>query len=359
MKVLVVGLGQMGKLYISKLIELGVKAENIIGSDISSERIVEAAGVFPSCVYTTSLASPVIADVQAAIVAVSTPSHAKVLTELMERGVKHILCEKPLTFTGAEAAAVSLVSKQTGANVYTAFLMNWSGAVKVLKEFMREQGLVLIQGDMTWGKNRMGDSRPTPGDLEDEMVHGAHIIQNLASENQVIQKILVTGMLTYEQFANTEAQRRAHELDPSFPIHPNASSFVSEVIETTRGTIPVQLKSSFISPNQVREVNGVLAHKDARGVPLYSFRLEFDKEVDGKRLDAVNVIPYARDGLVVAQLTHLDKLLLQTGAFISTARGGYDPHLVDLDEAIVMVTWSGAVEWSSKLQGRWELAYSK
>lgn len=355
-KVLVVGLGKMGQDDLKKLIELGMKPEDIVGVDIDDAKVTAAVDAFPPGIL-FSFDRNVVAH--AAIVATNTPSHAKVVIDLMERGVKHILVEKPLAFTLEEATLIGEIMKRTNAQVFTAFIVHWSEAIPALVKRMENEELVLTESHTAWGKNRMGDSRPTPGDLEDEMVHGAGMVHLLAGVNQVIDEIKVSGMLTFPNFANREAQERAFALDPSFPKEVNASAYVHERIRTDVGLIPVALRSSFIAPVQVRKVGGVLAYRHNPLVPVYSFEFSFDEKRDGASVDVLTLTTLK--GNTVSVTEHAcDKLLEQMRGFLAAANEGIvDPRLTGYDDALKAVMFSEAVMASHNFDGAWHTALSR
>lgn len=244
----VVGLGQMGGLYVEKMIQLGIAPDHIIGIDIDPEKVAAARNKFIGssfygnyedvCYpYTDDLKIWNQGYVDTAIVATNTPSHHKVIIELIARGVKNILCEKPLGIDAAAVEEIREASAKYDAMIYTAFLMNFSPAILHMIQKMQDEGLIMTEGSVVWGKNRFGDKRPTPGDLEDETVHGVGILHALCGINQKIKRAFVVSQLTYPHYASAGAQAKAHELDESFPVTVNASTMAIERIATDKGEL--------------------------------------------------------------------------------------------------------------------------
>ena len=227
MKTLILGTGVMGKIYIKQLINIGVDPESIIGIDIDDGKFDIVRRDVPRAVNTEFVKSlperPLnefinIFEIESVFLCTNTPSHHRLLVELMGYGITKIFCEKPLALNMAGVHEVQKSKMRTGTNIFTAFLMNFSPALMHLIERMRAEELVLIQGEASWGKNRFYDSRPTAGDLEDESVHPTGVFHTLlhASEQQ-IDTIHVGARLSWFDYINQEVQEKAHEVDPYFP----------------------------------------------------------------------------------------------------------------------------------------------
>ena len=363
-KVVVVGLGQMGNLYVEKLMRLGIVPKHIIGIDIDPAKIVAAKEKFPGVtllghIDETAIHNPtsepcdqikcsIAGYVDTAIVATNTPSHHRVIIELMERGVKSILCEKPLGISADAVSEIQEVMNRTGAQVFTAFLMNFSLAILHVIKRMQDEGLIMTEGSAVRGKNRFGDSRPTPGDLKDETVHGAGILQNLCAVNQKIRRIDVLAQLTYSEYTSFEAQVKARALDPSFPMEVNASTMALEVITTDKGEVPCNLHSSFLLSSQTCRITAVLSRAHDPLQPVYSVEFNFDVKVDGKIIDKLMITTL--DGNVIENLEFgADKLGDQTAAFLAAASGSeVDPRLTDFNEARNAVKFTEAALQSHK-----------
>ncbi|MCI0564008.1 MAG: Gfo/Idh/MocA family oxidoreductase [Nitrososphaera sp.] len=342
MKVIVVGLGQMGVYYVNSLKRLGTRIEDIIGIDIDPEKTAAAGEQFPGAVIFQSTAS--ITDMpQVAIVATNTPSHVKVIHELRARGVEWVFCEKPIGMDAKEAVSL----KDCGATVYTAFLINFSKAVEYLLDRMGRESLYFAEGSVEWGKDRTGNSRPTPGDLEDESVHGIGVIHTLVRFNQGVQHVQLAANLSHLSFVKREAQRKACAIDASFPERPNSSTFVLETIRTDRGLIPVSVHSSFIMNEQVRRVSGRLVDQNNR--PKYAFLIEFD--VKGKGGKTVDMFHLRELGVRTEEAIEFsgDKIDLELSAFLDVVEGKpASSRLTNLQNALHAVEFSDAVRQSSR-----------
>lgn len=352
-RTLVAGLGQMGAHYVGKLLGLGYQEADIVAVDIDPEKVEKMRAKYPNTQYAGSVTEGLRFNPEVAIVATNTPSHHTVIRELMEGGVRHILAEKPLGLTLEAVDNIYPTMADTGTEIYTALLMNFSPAILHVMELMRAEKLILVEGSVVWGKNRFGDSRPTPGDLEDETVHGIGILHNLAEVNQELKRVEVTSMLSYPAFASEEAQAKAHALDPSFPTRANATSMVLERIVTNRTVAVLTLHSSFIYPVQTRRVSAVLARAEEPRKVVYSVEFNFDVKVNGEILDLLKVTTLS--GNKVENLTFpVDKLGEQTATFIRSAEGTEsDPRLTSYAEARAMVAFTEAVLESNENVRAW------
>ncbi len=363
MKILVVGLGQMGQTYIKTLLAQGHPIGNIFGVDIDTSK-AEAAGerfvglaVSTDLTYMMTYALDPSGEDTAAIVATTTPSHHTVLIELMEHGVSYILCEKPLAIDMNAMKLIHAKARETQAFIFTGFLMNFSPAILHLMCMMEEEGLILTEGSSVWGKNRFGDTRPTPGDLEDETVHGAGILHSLAKIGQQFKEILVYGRLTYPAYADAAAQAKAAALDPSFPARVNASTMAIETISTDHGEVLISHHSSYLKSAQVRRVTAVLCREDSPSSPVYSIEMNFDVRQDGTIIDRLAVTMLDGNRTETHEFA-CNKIAAQTEAFLAARPGCIDPRLCDYNEAQLAVTFTEALTQSHH-SGMSELAFGE
>lgn len=355
-KIVVVGLGQMGNIYLNALEKIGIDEKDIIGVDIDRKRVEEAKKKFPGVNFTSSMVfynsldpntyieggCGVDGEIAMAIIATNTPSHHKVIDEIVFwNDIRHVLCEKPLGINTGAVKEIERVIKIQKAQVFTVFLMNFSPAVLHVIEKMQQEGLILTEGSVVWGKNRMGDKRPTPGNLEYESVHGAGILHKLAEVNQQIQKTRVSAQLTYPKFADTDAQTKARLLDASFPENVNASCMILEVIKTDLAQISCVLHSSFLYSHQVRRVSCVLSRKDNPLLPVYSVEMDFDvKTGTGGAEDQLTITTLYGNKVEFLQFA-CDRILEQTKAFVEAFSGSAaDPRLTGFEEAKRSVAFS-------------------
>lgn len=342
-KIAIVGLGQMGIIYLKNLLSMGYQESDIIGIDIDPAKIEAAKEKFPGIIVLNQMDE----RVSTAIVCTNTPSHHRVIVELAERGVKHIFCEKPLGMNVAAVNEIRDAITKTGTKVYAAFLINFSPVLKDLAELMERENLLITEGHVVWGKNRFGNNRPTPGDLEDESVHGVGVLHMLAGINQQIREIKVSGRLTFPKYVDEAAQAKARELDPTFPAIDavNASSMITEQVVTDRfECLTFGIHSSFIMGTQRREVGVLLCSADDPRCPKYYAGMEFDiKTGEGKVADRLTLTKIENNQIVVTEKA-CNKIIEETRAFLAVAADEEkDPRSTDFAEALMAVRFSDSV----------------
>ncbi|MFZ2886242.1 MAG: Gfo/Idh/MocA family oxidoreductase [Minisyncoccia bacterium] len=178
MKVGVIGLGQMGKFYLAKLFEdLEYPAEDVIGWDINSARFAEVRQKYPKIRVANSF-EEFARSANAFIVTVNTPAHHTVIEGLaphaqcilLESGTP-LLCEKPLASDFVKMKQIRAAARRYNIDIRTALVIGFSPVRNELIKLRDEQHLVLREAQGLWGKNRVGDTRPTAGDRVDELVH--------------------------------------------------------------------------------------------------------------------------------------------------------------------------------------------
>ncbi len=343
-KIIIAGLGQMGKVYINNLLAMGFREDEIVGFDIDLSKVEQAQKQWPGIDCRDMMTGNVPG---VAIVCTNTPSHHKVIIALALRHCHHIFCEKPLGMNIDAVYAIRDVIAKTGTKVYSAFLINFSPILADLTELMKKENLILTEGHVLWGKNRFGNNRPTPGDLEDESVHGVGVLHMLAGINQTIQGISVSGRLTFPKYVDEAAQDKARELDPTFPAADsvNASSMITEQVVTDKcECLTFSIHSSYIMGTQRREVGVLLCSADDPRKPVYYAGMEFDIPLGaGKFTDRLTLTKIENNSVEVIEKA-CNKILEETRAFLAVTDGqAKDPRSTDFAEALMAVRFSDSV----------------
>ena len=357
-KILVLGTGKMGRHYIDNMQnKLGVDPARIVGVDIHQGRLVSLAEEFPAISFVRSRIDRPLASfvdfnaIGSVFLCTNTPSHHRLLGELMESGANKIFCEKPLALNIYGVNDVRKAKMRTGSHIFTAFLMNFSPAVMHLIERMRAEDLVLVQGDASWGKNRFYDSRPTPGDLEDESVHPIGVFHTLLhASQQEIDGIYVGARLSWLDYIDPEVQRKAHADDSSFPLVVNSSSFINEELRSASIPFPVLLHttSSYVMGKQVRRVCCTLAKRDNPIRPVLAIEFNFDTK-EGDVLEVTRLQEKAVEEMLNFRS---DKVAAETKAFLNLVETGVrDPRLTGYLEARMSVKVTDAIMQSDQQGG--------
>lgn len=345
-RIAIVGLGQMGSVYVKTLLGLGFSQEDLVCIDTDDLKFKAAMEQWPKIKAYHSVLEASFEGVSAAIVATNTPSHHRIIIYLLSEGVRYIFCEKPLGIDLQVVADIEEAVKIYGGVVYTAFLINFSEAVYELRKMMMEKGLRVVEGYVNWGKDRTGNSRPTPGDLEDEACHGAGAIHSLTQVNQRIRGMEVFGRTSFLPYVDRDVQKKACDSDASFLLVPNASSFITEIVETNEGTIHFGIHSSYLNIKQERTIHITLSDVET-GIPKYLAQMEFDTS-EGDVL-AIKVPGKKETKRFVFKG---DKVGAEIVAFLDAVSNQEpDPRLTDLDTAKLAVKFSDAVK-ESHLAGK-------
>ena len=90
MKILIVGLGSIGKRHINTMLKQGVKKENIIGFDVRKDRIKETNKKFNIKTFSTNFSNIKEKEFNAAIICSPTSLHIKQATILAKKKNKFI-----------------------------------------------------------------------------------------------------------------------------------------------------------------------------------------------------------------------------------------------------------------------------
>jgi len=359
MKISVIGCGYMGRIYVKNLLEsFGFMPDDIVVYDIKAERMQEMVDTF-GVVAASSLEEAVS---EVVIVATNTPSHVQVIKVLSAYGTKFVFCEKPLGMNSGEVESL----RELPTVIFTAFLINFSPALRELKKLaMKDITTVLREGSVTWGKNRFGNARPTPGDLEDEAIHGFAALLQLIQTNGSVIGTTVAAHLTFMDYADAAVQSNARKQDASFPQYPNSSSFIVADVQAGDAIrddmnfyVPIGIHSSYIMPEQVRRIAGIfgntpVASSEGKDAPMAGFSIDFDVRSENGGTKDILKTTDIRSGETVTQEFAGNKITLELEAFLHVARGGEaDSRLTTFEEVLRLVKFADAVGCSSREGGR-------
>lgn len=342
--ILLVGYGQMGTYYASCLFgRLGFKEGDVIAFDRDPRRRIDFTEKFPQALTVSSMEAALELKPKTAFVLVNSPEHLPVITQLLDAGITNILVEKPLVLT-TQLDDLLKHPRIMEANLITAYLISFSLAVQKLMEFMREHGLVVVEGRGLWGKNRIGDSRPTAGDWEDEATHPLCTILQLIALNEGVVSGNVSAWFSRLPYTDSTAQQQAAQRDASYEVNPISSSCVAIDVRTEDGrVVPVMVNSSFVAMDQERRVEVVLARRSDHSRQIaYLARIDFDVA----KGDLLHVWRGRHDENVTSErftdaFDKNVKLQQQIEAFLHfVTTGQKSARLVTLTEAVSMVNLS-------------------
>lgn len=330
----------MGSTYTDILVRrMGVPAGDIVVYDVRGDRAKAL-----SAKYGVDLSLEFPDKIDAAIVVVSTPAHAQVIVELCRRGVKKILCEKPLALDSKQVARIK--AAMSDELLLLSLVMEFSPTMSTLKDFMRSHGVHALEMHGYFGKPRLLDKavRPSPGVI-DEVIHPiAYTLELLPARPQVIN---VFSRTTSLPFVDAAVQKEACQFDRSFPAKPSHAVCAMLNCHVGEATVPISMFSSFLLARQERQIGGILGRD---GKPIFSFLVDLDMRNESGYSDKLTIADLTpRRRHVTRTFPGIDKLRYVAEAFLVAARGGeIDPRLAPFGKASLLVEINDALERSSK-----------
>jgi predicted dehydrogenase len=132
-----IGCGYWGINYIRVLNELP-GARVVAVCDQRAERLEEIAGRFPGVQLTTDIDDVLrMSDVDAAIVCTPAKTHHSVARACLSAG-KHVLVEKPITTTVADADDLIAVAESTGTTLMVGHTFIYNSGIRKIKQYLVE-----------------------------------------------------------------------------------------------------------------------------------------------------------------------------------------------------------------------------
>ena len=184
-RVLVLGAGgYMGHSYIKSLLGMGISGDSIIGVDINPGNLQKVANRFIGPIYSEDIEEAFRLKPEVAVIAVNSVVHLPMIKQCYQAGVRKVFVEKPLVYTESELEELKRIGSLE--NLYTSYLINFSGVVDSLFQFIRENDLIVVEARSIWGKNWCAVPRPMGGDAEEEMPHSLALVLSAIDLNQEI-----------------------------------------------------------------------------------------------------------------------------------------------------------------------------
>jgi predicted dehydrogenase len=133
----VVGYGYWGSKHVRVLSSIPDVAVTVV--DAHPDRLAEAATQFPGARLATDLGD-VLGDIDAVVVATPPGSHAAIARRALAAG-RHVLVEKPLTTTVADAEMLVCLAAERGVHLMVGHTFEYNPAVWKLRELVRSGAL--------------------------------------------------------------------------------------------------------------------------------------------------------------------------------------------------------------------------
>lgn len=296
LRVIVIGAGHMGTHHAAKLIELERRGEGCVLSgvaDLQPERAESAAAGSGARVATSH--RELLADADAAVVAVPTVEHHRVVRELLQAGC-HVLVEKPIAAELADAEDLIDLARTRGRVLHVGHLEWHNSALRAIAPVIRKPRFVEA--------HRMGPfpGRATDVDIiRDLMIHDLDIVQRLVGEEPEHVEGIGVPILSEElDIANARLR---------FPGGCIANFSASRVSPTPMRKIRLFQSDGYVSIDFLESSALILRRRrDAKGaIQIETEPLEFDRD---------------------------DALLAQTQVFLSAIRSAPQIDFASTDAAL-------------------------
>ncbi|MEN3188373.1 MAG: Gfo/Idh/MocA family oxidoreductase, partial [Atribacterota bacterium] len=129
----IIGIGSMGLLHQQALSKLGIDVMAVMSRQQEKGRaIAQRIGA----TYCRSIHELVQTGVDVVLVATPTVSHAQILLELIEEGVRNIFCEKPLVRTLEETEKIQEICKKERIRLGIGYKMRFESGFRMAKEMV-------------------------------------------------------------------------------------------------------------------------------------------------------------------------------------------------------------------------------
>jgi predicted dehydrogenase len=137
-KIALLGCGYWGKNFL-RLLSRHPQVELVAACDMDAALLAELQPQYPTTPMLTDwqqvLALP---DLQAVVICTSAASHYNLASAFLRRGV-HVLCEKPLTLTSAEAQSLADIAAEQGKVLMTGHTFLFNPAVRHIRHLIHEK----------------------------------------------------------------------------------------------------------------------------------------------------------------------------------------------------------------------------
>jgi len=196
----VIGLGGFGKHHARVLNDLGALAAVC---DIVDEK-AKLYGMKYHVDHFTDVLKMADAGIDVAVVATPTVTHAKVAYQLMAKGVRYLMLEKPFTITLSEAKELSAKAEAEGVELMVGFIERFNQAVVATKELIGKQEIGTPILYFTSRVGRWPEQIFDVGVVKDTAIHDIDLLRYVSGERPS-QVYATTGRLVHhrhEDYAN-------------------------------------------------------------------------------------------------------------------------------------------------------------
>ena len=194
MRMAVIGVGHLGRHH-ARLLSATPGVELVAVVDVDRERAAGVAGEYGAQPYAEW--RDVVGKIDAATVAAPTETHAEIAEALLESGV-HVLIEKPMTRTTAEADRLLRVAAQRGVTLAVGHTERFNPAVAQAKPMIRDARFIEV--------HRLGTFPDRSLDIDvvfDLMIHDLDLVLDIVgSEVTAVEAVGVPVLTPRVDIAN-------------------------------------------------------------------------------------------------------------------------------------------------------------
>ena len=261
----IIGLGRMGNYHASVATQISDSRLKAV-ADLSATQLTKFS---ENNILTSSDYRSWIHEVDAVIIAVPTEYHYTIAKECLALG-KHVLLEKPLTKTIAQAEELFELAYKNNCTLHVGHVERFNGAVQELSSIMKEPFLI--------ESHRMGPFAPRVAQdsvILDLMIHDLDIVLNLI--DAPVQEIHAVGQSIYSStidIANVQIK---------FSNGVCASIMSSRASQVKQRSMAIHQKESYIHLNFMTQ--DIAIHKHATSsVQVGTDQLKYKQETTVEHL---------------------------------------------------------------------------
>ena len=257
-RIAVVGTGVMGTNHVRVLKRLaGADLAAVVDADLERARAAAGSPDVQACTSVDELAD----DIDAAVVAVPTGAHVATALALIERGI-HVLVEKPLAPTVAEAEKITQAAAAAGVVLGVGHIERFNPAVVELSEFV-DAPIHIAAARISPFSPRISD-----GVVFDLMIHDIDIVCSFAGEAANVSSVSGVG-----RRVRSESEDIAH-VTMTFDTGMTASFATSRLGQQKIRSIEVTQADSVLCADLVRSDVTIhrMAHHEFLGDEGVSYR---------------------------------------------------------------------------------------
>jgi predicted dehydrogenase len=150
----VIGLGRMGLRHVQAVQRLGMRVVGVADvAEAARNAACEAHGIEPGAAYADAHAMLRERRPRALVVATTAPTHAEYVLAAAELGLRHILCEKPMACSLAEADAMRAACARHGAALAVNHQMSFMAQYTEVKALLGSEALGPLASIVVAGSN--------------------------------------------------------------------------------------------------------------------------------------------------------------------------------------------------------------